>query len=367
MEIEKAELKPDEDEELEKEHRILVNHERLYTLIESVYKNVSESRGGCLTGLRKIKNDMDEIIQIDTKLSALDNQFKDAFYEIEDFSDSIRNYKLSVAYDPDRLTIVEGRMTQIRNLKQKYADSIPELQEYLIKSRLELNSLENWEDEKKNLEKEIDLLEKNLSNCANELSEKRKKAAVILQERIENELSGLGMQKVRFRVLVRPKNKDKLEIGMYGMDTIEFVISANPGEPYKRLRKIASGGELSRVMLAIKSILAESDNINTLIFDEVDAGIGGNVALSVGDRLKKLSELKQILCITHLATIAVRSDNHLKVQKLEKDNRTVTYIERIKGDNKKIEISRMLSGDIKGEAALKHAEELIKKYEKLKN
>ena len=146
------------------------------------------------------------------------------------------------------------------------------------------------------------------------------------------------------------------------MDNIEFVISTNPGEPFKRLRKIASGGELSRVMLAIKSILAESDNINVLIFDEVDAGIGGEVAVAVGSKLKKLSEIKQIFCITHLATIAVYADNHFKVEKNIKDNRTLTLVERIKGNLVTKEISRMLSGDRNNEAALKHAEELLKKY-----
>lgn len=359
-EIEEADLKTGEEEELENEHRILANHEKLFRLLENVYLNTSESRGGALSNLRICKNDMDELIQIDPKLAQFDNQFKDAFYEIEDFAENIREYKDSVEYDPERLTIVEERISKLRNLKKKYGDSIKEILDYCNTSKDTLLMYENWTDEKKKLEKNIEKLQQELDKDAGVLSEQRSKAALTLQKKVEEELSNLGMEKVKFRVLVR-KRADN-DITKYGMDNIEFVISTNPGEPFKRLRKIASGGELSRVMLAVKSILAQSDNINVLIFDEVDAGIGGEVAVAVGNKLKKLSIVKQIFCITHLATIAVYADNHFKVEKNVKDGRTLTYVERIKGDSVKREISRMLSGDKNNETALKHAEELLKKY-----
>ncbi len=363
-EIEEADLRIAEEEELEKEHRILVNHEKLFRLLENVYSNIAESRGGSLTGLRNSKNDMDELIQIDPKLAKFDNQLKDAFYEIEDFVENIREYKDSVEYDSERLTIVEDRMSKIRILQKKYGKSINEILEYCETSKETLIRYENWNDEKKKLEQNIMKLQAELIENAKTLSEKRNTAASVLQKKIELELGKLGMNKVKFRVLVRKKKDD--EIKKYGMDNIEFVISTNPGEPFKRLRKIASGGELSRVMLAVKSILAESDNINVLIFDEVDAGIGGEVALAVGNKLKKLSTIKQIFCITHLATIAVYADNHFKVEKNIKDGRTLTQVERIKGNAVTKEISRMLSGDINNEAALKHADELLKKYRSFK-
>jgi DNA repair protein RecN (Recombination protein N) len=307
---------------------------------------------------------MDELIQIDPKLAKFDNQLKDAFYEIEDFVENIREYKDSVEYDSERLIIVEDRMSKIRILQKKYGKSINEILEYCETSKETLIRYENWNDEKKKLEQNIVKLQAELVENAKTLSEKRNTAASVLQKKIELELGKLGMNKVKFRVLVRKKKDD--EIKKYGMDNIEFVISTNPGEPFKRLRKIASGGELSRVMLAVKSILAESDNINVLIFDEVDAGIGGEVALAVGNKLKKLSTIKQIFCITHLATIAVYADNHFKVEKNIKDGRTLTQVERIKGNAVTKEISRMLSGDINNETALKHADELLKKYRSFK-
>jgi DNA repair protein RecN (Recombination protein N) len=172
------------------------------------------------------------------------------------------------------------------------------------------------------------------------------------------------MPKVRFKILIQPRKGEKGTpvINQHGLDLIEFVISPNPGEPFKRLLKIASGGELSRVMLAIRSILAESDHIDACIFDEVDAGIGGEVALSVGERLQRLSKIKQVLCITHLATIAVRANNHIKVEKTVKSGRTLTRVTTVQGKDKTMEISRMLAGDSENEVSLKHAEDLMRKY-----
>jgi len=188
--------------------------------------------------------------------------------------------------------------------------------------------------------------------------------SLVLQKKIEAELRELGMPKVSFRVMIadaaRPDGTAVLT--PWGKDAIEFVISPNLGEPFKRLRSIASGGELSRVMLAIKGVLAESDHVSTLVFDEVDAGIGGEVALAVGERLAALSHRKQVLCITHLATIAVRADNHLRIEKVTQAGRTVTRVEKVTGASRQQEIARMLAGDRTGEVSLQHAGELIARY-----
>jgi DNA repair protein RecN (Recombination protein N) len=289
---------------------------------------------------------------------------QDAFYELEDFSESIRSYKSGFEFNPDRLASVEERIYLIKDLEKKYGDTIAEVLRYAEKCKSDLEELENWEDKKKTLEADLKKVEQDLQQAATELSEKRIVAAGKAEQLIEDELIHLGMPKVHFKVLVQMRKNPQGDpaINQFGSDLIEFVISPNPGEPYKRLIKIASGGELSRVMLAIKSILLESDHINALIFDEVDVGIGGEVALAVGERLHKLSKIKQILCITHLATIAVRADNHLKVEKYEKNKRTFTDVNRVQGKNKKLEISRMLAGDSQNEVALKHAEDLLKKY-----
>jgi DNA repair protein RecN (Recombination protein N) len=363
-EITSMKLKPGEDEELEKELAILVHHEKLFTLLEEVHGQVAESSGGVLAALRKARHSMDEILGIDSSLSKPAHQLEDAFYEIEDFAETIRQYKSKADFSPGRLDDVQTRLSSIRTLEKKYGDTIEDVIAYCAAGEQELAGMENWEEEKKNLESEISRTEKQIAEAARDLSDKRKAGSLVLQKKIEEELRELGMPKVSFRVLIadaaRPDGTAVLT--PWGKDAIEFVISPNLGEPFKRLRAIASGGELSRVMLAIKGVLAESDHVSTLIFDEVDAGIGGEIALSVGERLAALSGHKQVLCITHLATIAVRADNHLRIEKVTQGGRTVTRVERVTGAARKEEIARMLAGDRTGELSLQHAGELLAKY-----
>ena len=329
-----------------------------------MHSHTAESAGGVLASLRKSRHAMDEILGIDSSLSKLSHQLEDAFYEIEDFSENIRQYKSRADFSPGRLDDVQSRLSAIRGLEKKYGDTIEAVLEYCRTGEQELAGMENWEQEKKNLETEIARTEKEIAEVARELSEKRKAASQILQKKIEQELRELGMPKVSFRVLIADAARadGTAVLTPWGRDSIEFVISPNLGEPFKRLRSIASGGELSRVMLAIKGVLAESDHVSTLIFDEVDAGIGGEVALSVGQRLAAISRHKQVLSITHLATIAVRADNHLKIEKVTQGGRTVTKVERVTGSARREEIARMLAGDRKGELSLQHAGELLSKY-----
>jgi DNA repair protein RecN (Recombination protein N) len=363
-EIEKADLKQKEDEELEQEHRLLANYERLFQLLEQIYSNVAESRGGALASLRSARSNMDELTEIDTNLNALKNQLEDSYYELEDFGESIRHFKDQLNFDSGRLAVVEDRLGEIKALKRKYGDTIDEILGFYRESKTELETIENWEQDKEGLKRQIAEQEKTLLEAAQSLSEKRKAAARVLEKKVEDELKHLGMPKVHFKVMVGEKTNDNKRpvISQYGKDDIEYVISPNLGEPFKKLKSVASGGELSRVMLAIKSALAESDDIGSLIFDEVDAGIGGQVALAVGERLKYLSGYKQILCITHLATIAVRAQNHIKVEKVIDQGRTFTRVKIVSGQEQKEEIARMLAGDKKEDVSLKHAEELMVKY-----
>jgi DNA repair protein RecN (Recombination protein N) len=363
-EIDEAALSPDEEERIEGEHRVLANHEKLFRLLEEVHGLLAGSGTGALAALRRSREAMEEIAQIEAGLARASHQLQDAFFEIEDFDATIRGYLADVRYDPERFAEVEARLALIHGLKRKYGDSVAEILEYRDRCARELDALENWEGEKEKLTAEIQQLARQLQEKAAELSQRRKAAAARLQQLVEAELAQLGMPRSRFGVLVQPRRGEdgKPSIGAQGLDDVEFVIAPNVGEPFKRLRLIASGGEISRVMLAIKSVLVESDHISTLIFDEVDTGVGGQVALAVGERLAALASSKQLLCITHLATIAVRADNHLKVEKVESGGRTLTRVESVRAERQAEEIARMLSGDADNETSLTHARELMERY-----
>ncbi len=363
-EIDEAALAPDEEERVEAEHRVLANHERLFRLLEEVHGLLSGSGTGALAALRRCREAMEDIAQIEANLARASHQLQDAFFEIEDFDATIRGYLSDVRYDPERFAQVEARLALIHGLERKYGDTLAEVLEYRQRCARELDALENWEDEKERLSAEIQRLARQLQEKAAELSQRRKAASGRLQQLVEAELAQLGMPKARFGVLVQPRHSEdgKPSIGPQGLDDVEFVIAPNAGEPFKRLRLIASGGEISRVMLAIKSVLIESDHISTLIFDEVDTGVGGQVALAVGERLAKLASTKQLLCITHLATIAVRADNHLRVEKVESGGRTLTRVESVRAERQAEEIARMLSGDAGSETSLQHARELMERY-----
>jgi DNA repair protein RecN (Recombination protein N) len=262
------------------------------------------------------------------------------------------------------LEIVEDRLALIHRLEKKYGSTVADVLEYGKEAREQLAGLENWETDKEKLEIEIKKLEKDVFAAARELSEKRESTADVLEKKIADALQSLGMEKSEFRISVKQKESEKGSpiCGSKGFDRVAFLISPNRGEPLKPLRTTASGGEISRVMLAIKTVLSQSDRIQTLIFDEIDVGIGGEVAVSVGEHLTNLSEFKQILCITHLASIAARADNHIKVEKNFSGKRTVTEVQNITGRARVSEIARMLAGDKTGEASLSHAEELLRKH-----
>ena len=382
-EITSLALKPGEQEELEKELAILSHHEKLFTLLEQVHE-VTAGPGGALGQLSISRHAMEEALGIDPELAKGAHQLEDAFYEIEDFAETVRQYRERAEFSPERLDAVQERLAAIRAAERKYGDSIEAVLAYLATSEQELAAMENYEEEQRRLADEISSTERELVTAGRELSQKRRAAALALGAGIEAELRHLGMPKVSFRVSVQPSVKAAAATGApdapgaaaaapgspaagapaavanpWGLDSVEFVISPNLGEPFKRLRAIASGGELSRVMLAIKGVLAASDRMSTLIFDEVDAGIGGEVALSVGERLARLAGTKQVLCVTHLATIAARADNHLRIDKATTGGRTVTRVDRVTGDARREEIARMLAGDRTGGLSLQHAQELL--------
>jgi DNA repair protein RecN (Recombination protein N) len=364
QEIDDAALKAGEEEELEQEKRILSQHERLFSLLDELYENTAENRGGALGALRTARQAMDGVTQIDGNLSPLAKRLDDAFFELEDVAEEIREYRGRIDFSPDRLEECEERLALIHKLEKKYGDTVEEVLQYREEAQQQLSDLENYEEDKAALQEQIQETEKDVLSRAYEISKRRKEHAQSLQERIEGILKSLGMPKTRFAVTVEPRTnaEGKTSCGAYGIDSVAFRIAPNPGEPLKPLADIASGGEISRVMLAIKTVLAESDRIASLIFDEIDAGIGGEVALAVGEHLHSLAAHKQVLCITHLASIAVRADNHLRVEKRVSNEHTSTEVREVQGDTRVAEIARMLAGDREGQTSRVHAEELLAKY-----
>ena len=370
-EISEAKLKKDEDVSLEDEQTRLVSYEKIYSDIVSINQMMSDDEKSVVSLLKKIRRDASHLAELDKSVSDLDSRLESAFYELSDVADEFCNYQNSLVFDQNRLQQVEDRLSLIYNLKKKYASSInsplSEVFDYLENAQHYIEENGEGNNYKEKLESEIKKLEKDVLISAENLSKKRKETAGILNTEVNEILSKLGMKGTRFEVSIKQKSGTDLQqnCGPYGKDDIEFMISANPGNPLLPLAKIASGGELSRVMLALKTIFAQTDSVDTLIFDEIDTGIGGEVAVAVGSHLKNLAKKRQIFCITHLASIAVYADNQIKIEKTVSGEITSSNVRVIEGEERVSEIARMLSGDSNTEQSLEHARLLLSKYSKI--
>jgi len=363
-EIDEANLETDEEDILKNERIILTQYDKVVEYIDICRNALSENPGGSLSGLRTAKSSMDNLSGTVEDLRPLSIRLDNAFYEIEDIFESLGQFKDTVDFTPGKLEACEDRLQLIHVLQKKYGSTIEEVLAYRDTAENKIMSMKSIEEDKIKQEEAILLLEKQVIQDAGQISKKRIEFGKILEGRIKTNLVPMGMPKANFKVEVSLKenNAGKPSCGPTGLDRIEFLISPNEGEPLKPLKNIASGGELSRIMLSIKSVLAESDSVLSLIFDEIDTGIGGEVALSVGDHLSKIGKHRQILCITHLASIAVYADRHIKVEKNVVNGRTFTTIKNIDSVDRVSEIARMLSGDESGTASLNHARELLDKY-----
>lgn len=360
-EIEGARIKKGEFSELEHEHKLLSQSEKLFSYIEDVHENLNEGSGGALNGIRNALKGLQGLKNLDTFFEESFSRMESVFYEAEDVLASVEKFRDQIDFSPERFAACEERLAELLRLRKKYGDSEEEVMSFLEESRRKVEGIENREELKSEYAEKIKRLEKGVLDQASALSENRKLQAQKLQTEIKKQLKQLGMPKADFKVAVEKKTGEngRLSCGVNGFDTVEFLISPNQGEPVKKLKTIASGGEISRVMLAIKSVLAENDHVNSLVFDEIDSGIGGEIAVAVGEHMYNLSKYKQILCITHLASIAVRADNHIRVNKISEGGRTLTEIEILDSGTRKVEIARMLSGDTGADVSLKHAEELL--------
>lgn len=367
-EISEAKLKANEDSELEDEQSRLLSYEKIYSDADSINQALDGSENSIISVLKKIKRDSAHIAEMDKSISNLDQRLESAFYELSDIADEFSTYQNKLVYDPARLQAVEDRLSLIYSLKKKYASSVnaplSEVLDYFTKAQKFLEENGDGNNVKEKLEAEIKNLEKQVLALAEKLSKARKDTATVLNGEVNEILSHLGMSGTKFEVSITQKNATDIEqiCGPYGKDNIEFLISANPGNPLLPLAKIASGGELSRVMLALKTIFAQTDSVETLIFDEIDTGIGGEVAVAVGAHLKKLAQNRQIFCITHLASIAVYADNQIKIEKSVSGEITSSNVYVVEGEARVKEIARMLSGDSDTEQSLQHARTLLSKY-----
>lgn len=367
-EISEAKLKQNEDTELEEEQARLSSYEKIYSDIDSIDQMLSSDDNGVIGLLKKIRRDSSHVTELDKSLSKLDERVESAFYELSDIADEFSSYKGKLVYDPNRLQTVEDRLSLIYNLKKKYASSVnaplSEVFSYFEEAQRYIEENGEGNNRKEILTAEIKALEKEVLTQAEKLSQARKATAQTLNSEVDSILAKLGMKGTTFTVQINQKAGTEVEqlCGPYGKDDIEFMISANPGNPPLPLAKIASGGELSRVMLALKTIFARTDGVETLIFDEIDTGIGGEVAVAVGAHIKNLAKNRQIFCITHLASIAVYADNQIKIEKSVSGEITSSNVYPVEGEARVAEIARMLSGDSDTAQSLEHARSLLQKF-----
>jgi len=357
-EIEGVSPKAGEDESLGHERKLLQNVTRLEENASGAYEALYDSPSSALVQIRQAHKRVDELSRIDAELAPLGETLSSVEALLQDVSYTLRDYLGGLEADPARLDQVESRLEALARLKRKYGDTLPAVLEFYETTRQKLDSAESAEARRVELKARVDQAAADYKAAAQKLSEARREAAARLEKRVEQELGGLAMDRTRFRIAF-----SEGPWAGNGFDAIEFLIAPNLGEEPRALDRIASGGELSRVALALKACITSSGKASsarrTLVFDEVDAGIGGRAAETVGRRLKQIAASNQVLCVTHLAQIAGFADHHYTVEKRESQGRTVAAIEELEGEARTREISRMLSGQVTPEA-LKHAEQLIR-------
>ncbi len=358
-EIGGAELKTGEEEELLRERQLLAHAGKLFQNSRWAFETLYGGDRTILGRLNEVKGKIAEMAAIDCSLETVAETLDSICIQVEDAGLSMRDYSARVDADPLRLQEVDDRLDLINRLKKKYAPTVEEILSFKEEVDGELTRLQNRDVARGELEKSLSALGKKLSEMARCLTEKRRQAALALKRAMEKELHDLAMKNAIFEVFF-----DALpEPGAYGMERVEFLLSSNPGETPKPLSRIASGGELSRLMLALKQVHPESD-VPTLIFDEVDSGIGGGTSTLVGKKLKKVAQKQQVLCITHLPQVAAFADRHFRVEKQIGDGRTVTRVSSLAGNERISEMARMLGGIRISEKSLEHAREMIEEAKK---
>ena len=369
-EIDKTSLVKDEDKALEEEEMVLKNAEKIIETMEKanfiLYEGGIE-QSSVRDSLNEVSVDLGEIASLDRRIEEIRENLKEVGYQFEDIVNEIVKYKDGIDLDSQKLKEVEGRLNLINSLKSKYGSTIEEILTYRQKIYQELEAVDYSEDKLEKLKEEVNSLEDIISNISHYLNINRRKIAEDLQKMVVRELEDLNMKRCQFEVSINSYQDDngieidgkKYKIGPKGIDDIEFMISPNVGERLRPLARIVSGGEVSRIMLALKSILSEVDQVPTLIFDEIDSGVGARLGEVIAQKLKALSGKRQVICVTHLPQIACKAERHFYIEKYILNNQTGIRLKKMEGEERVKEIARMLDGSQMSEIAIRHAQKML--------
>ena len=353
-EIDAANLNPEEYEDLKSQRELCRNSEKIYNNLSLSYEKLYEGNINAVDLIGMASKELSDIASYDKNISEYSENIERIMYELQDISRDIRDYKENISFNPYEMEEIEQRIDQINNLRRKYGNSIKDIFEYRQKIQNRLDEILNRDEKVAALKAELEKLESVLYDKAKEVSKARKKVAVDLQDVLIEELHSLNMKNVVFEVSFR-----EIPFNQNGCDDVEFMASFNLGEDIKPIYKVASGGEMSRFMLAFKTILADIDEIDTLVFDEIDTGISSIAAQIVGEKLSKIGKKKQVMCITHLPQIAANGHTHYRIEKNTSNNRTYTNIKELTFDERIDEIARLIAGNNITEKTIEHAHEII--------
>ena len=355
-EIEKADLKAGEDEELEQRRKLLQNSEKLSQGLEEASESLlgGDDSDGAAALLAQAAYALSRIARYSDDYTAFQERLTDLKYQVQDIADEVRDALEELSYSADELEQIEARLDIIHRLRRKYGTTCQEILEYLENARKELDEIEFADDRVEHLKKQLSVKEKAAWEAAMLLRKDRQEKGNLLSEKILSELRQLDMPRVQFQCRFR-----ETELGADGADLVAFYLSANAGEDLKPLSKVASGGELARIMLSMKNVLAEKDAVDTLIFDEVDTGVSGRAAQRIAEKLRALAQHKQVLCVTHLPQLAALADTHMLIAKSEHDGRTFTTVTPLDREGRKQELARIIGGTNITEITLKSAEEML--------
>ena len=356
-EIEKAELEPGEDEALEERRKLLQNAEKLSSGLNEAAECLygGDDTDGASGLMAQAEYALGRLLRFSDSFSALHDRVADLMYQVQDVAEEVRDTRDSLNYSADELEQIEERLDTIHKLRRKYGVTCQDILDYLDKAKKELDEIEFADDHLERLKGKLQKAEKAAWDAALALRENRKQSADALSKRILTELSQLDMPKVQFSCQFR-----ELELTASGADAVAFYMTANAGEALKPLSKVASGGELARIMLAMKNVLAEKDQVATLIFDEVDTGVSGRAAQKVAEKLRSVAAHKQVLCVTHLPQLAALATTHLLIAKSERQGRTYTTVTPLDFEGRKRELARIMGGASITETTLKSAEEMLR-------
>jgi DNA repair protein RecN (Recombination protein N) len=355
-EVSKAGLTPGEDEELEQRRKLLQNAEKLSDGIEEASRCLygGDDTDGASALLAQAQRALGKLSRYTDSYQALYSRLEDLMYQVTDVAEEVRDALDDLSYSPDELEEIESRLDVIHRLRRKYGATCDDILKYLENAKKELDEIEFADDHLERLKGKLKKAERDAWKVATALRNNRKQAAEEMSTRILTELSQLDMPRVQFQC-----NFEELELGSNGVDAVAFYMSANAGEALKPMSKVASGGELARIMLAMKNVLAERDQVNTLIFDEVDTGVSGRAAQRVAEKLKSVATHKQVLCVTHLPQLAALADTHLLIAKEERQGRTYTTVTPLDFEGRKRELARIIGGANITDITLKSAAEML--------